>query len=177
MEIRIYSEKSIALVGNTEPHKESIKILGGKWNPNLKDAQGNRYKAWIFSHKKRKSIEDWIADGCPVLRSSEEKSVEKKLKSTESQSSSFVPPELVADPQTLSQPKVITLAEWSTFVAERITLYEEIQQMKTDIAALRKNNEWIESQITSLEQRMYKSEAEPKKESKEEVETPDLIVP
>jgi hypothetical protein len=42
-----YSEKAIAVIGNTKPVKEKLKSLGGRWNAHLKCGPG-----WIFSKQK-----------------------------------------------------------------------------------------------------------------------------
>ena len=52
-----YSDKSIAVYGNTKIYKDKLKILGGKWNANLRDGPG-----WIFSNKHREDIERWLID-------------------------------------------------------------------------------------------------------------------
>lgn len=53
--IEDYSEKAFALMGDTRPHKERIKELGGKWNSNLSIGAG-----WIFSVKSRDKVEEWL---------------------------------------------------------------------------------------------------------------------
>ena len=54
--IKDYTEKSFVLHGDTQPHKDKIKELGGKWNANLKDG----LKGWIFPMTKKKTVEDFI---------------------------------------------------------------------------------------------------------------------
>ena len=46
-EIIDYSEKSIAVVGDTKDIKDSLKEIGGAFNPRLRCGAG-----WIFSKKK-----------------------------------------------------------------------------------------------------------------------------
>ena len=50
-----YSDKAIVVRGDTKPHKDTIKSLGGIWNPNLKDGAG-----WIFSIKRKDDLEKWL---------------------------------------------------------------------------------------------------------------------
>ena len=52
MEISDYSEKSFVVRGDTKPHKDKLKELGGKWNSNLTDGGG-----WIFSKKHKDAVE------------------------------------------------------------------------------------------------------------------------
>ena len=59
MEAKIvdYSEKAIAVVGDTKEIKDSLKQLGGKFNPRLSCGAG-----WIFSAKKRADVEKFLKD-------------------------------------------------------------------------------------------------------------------
>jgi hypothetical protein len=50
-----YSEKAIAVTGDTKPHKEALKSLGGKFNPALKCGSG-----WIFSKKQSAKVEAYV---------------------------------------------------------------------------------------------------------------------
>ena len=54
--IENYSEKSFVVLGETKPHKENIKKLGGKWNSRLR----NNKMGWIFPISKKVSIEKYI---------------------------------------------------------------------------------------------------------------------
>lgn len=54
--IENYTEKSFVVLGDTRPHKENIKKLGGKWNSRLKDNK----MGWIFPMSKRDSVEKYI---------------------------------------------------------------------------------------------------------------------
>jgi hypothetical protein len=51
--IEQYSEKAIAVRGNTQPYKENLKDLGGKWNAGLRGGGG-----WIFPNSKKIKIEE-----------------------------------------------------------------------------------------------------------------------
>ena len=48
--------------------KSSFKTLGGKWCPNLKDSDNNKFGAWIFPISKRNSVELYLNNGitCPA---------------------------------------------------------------------------------------------------------------
>ena len=50
-----YSEKAIALFGETEKEKNSIKALGGKYNSNLKGRPG-----WVFTNSSRPKLEAFL---------------------------------------------------------------------------------------------------------------------
>lgn len=51
--IEQYSEKAIAVRGNTQQYKENLKELGGKWNSRLIGGGG-----WIFPNAKKSKIEE-----------------------------------------------------------------------------------------------------------------------
>jgi len=53
-----YSEKSFVVRGDTEKHKEALKILGGKWNALLRDGSG-----WIFPSTKKDEVKKWKETG------------------------------------------------------------------------------------------------------------------
>jgi hypothetical protein len=53
-----YSEKSIAVFGNTNDHKDSLMTLGGKYNSNLRGRPG-----WIFTNSARPRVEEFIKNG------------------------------------------------------------------------------------------------------------------
>lgn len=53
-----YSEKCIVVRGDTKPHKEQLKGLGGKWNGRLKDGGG-----WIFSKKYEDKVLQYVSSG------------------------------------------------------------------------------------------------------------------
>lgn len=46
--INIYSERGFSVRGDTKPHAEKFKEMGGRYNPHLKDGPG-----WVFSIKHR----------------------------------------------------------------------------------------------------------------------------
>ncbi len=50
-----YSEKSIAVLGETKPIKEHLSALGGKWNPSLTH-NGEKVAGWIFVTSKRDEV-------------------------------------------------------------------------------------------------------------------------
>lgn len=54
-----YSEKSIAVFGDTKPLKEELKAIGGAFNFYL-NINGKKQAGWIFSKSKRKQVEDLI---------------------------------------------------------------------------------------------------------------------
>lgn len=62
--IQEYSAKSFVVRGDTQPHKESLKNLGGKWGNNFTDKEtGEKFGAWLFWTAKKPELEKWINDG------------------------------------------------------------------------------------------------------------------
>lgn len=51
-----YSEKSVAVVGDTKRIKAQLKALGGRFNPHLTCGAG-----WIFSKKKQEQLQNLFA--------------------------------------------------------------------------------------------------------------------
>jgi hypothetical protein len=58
-----YSEKSVAVLGNTKPIKEQLKALKGRFNPALTDpaTDGARCAGWIFPLTARPAVEKLLA--------------------------------------------------------------------------------------------------------------------
>lgn len=56
-----YSDKAIAVTGNTRPLKDELKAAGGRWNPRLKCGPG-----WIFSRRHEATVRA-IIEGNPTL--------------------------------------------------------------------------------------------------------------
>jgi len=61
IEIVDYSEKAIALFGETKNYREAITAAGGKFNPSLK-YQEERRGGWIFPKVRRDAIEKLVND-------------------------------------------------------------------------------------------------------------------
>ena len=69
LKIQTYSDKSFVIRGDTRPHRNSLKALGGKWNANLTDKEtGESFKGWIFWQAKREELAKWVKDGCPEIK-------------------------------------------------------------------------------------------------------------
>lgn len=60
LEVVGYSEKAIALFGNTKDIKEQLKEMGGRFNPSLKYNGGKR-AGWIFSKKQADKVRALLA--------------------------------------------------------------------------------------------------------------------
>ena len=59
LEIVDYSEKAIAVFGNTKAIKEQLKELGGHFNPSL-NYNGEKRAGWIFSKKQADKVKELI---------------------------------------------------------------------------------------------------------------------
>ena len=62
LEIVDYSEKAIAVFGDTKAIKEQLKELGGRFNPSL-NYNGEKRAGWIFSKKSEEEVRKLI-NGC-----------------------------------------------------------------------------------------------------------------
>ena len=58
--IERYSERSIVVRGDTRPHKDSLKDMGGVFNRGLKNSEGVCSPGWIFSIKREASVTEWL---------------------------------------------------------------------------------------------------------------------
>lgn len=54
--IKDYSDKAIAIYGNTKEIKDRLKELGGRFNPHLRDGAG-----WVFPKTKAENVRQFIA--------------------------------------------------------------------------------------------------------------------
>jgi hypothetical protein len=62
LELVDYSEKAIALFGNSKAIKDVLKELGGRFNPHLTNPKTNEKQAgWIFSKKVKDKLESVLA--------------------------------------------------------------------------------------------------------------------
>lgn len=59
LEIVDYSEKAVAVFGDTKSIKEQLKELGGRFNPSL-NYNGDRRAGWIFSKKQADKVKELI---------------------------------------------------------------------------------------------------------------------
>jgi hypothetical protein len=51
-----YTDKSIAVIGDSKKYKEEFKKINGRWNKFLTDKEGNKMAGWIFSMKKKEEV-------------------------------------------------------------------------------------------------------------------------
>ena len=73
-----YSEKSVAVFGDTEELKQELKKHGGRFNKNLTDPDnGNKAAGWIFSIKKKELIERELSIN--IQEKPVEKPIEKQV--------------------------------------------------------------------------------------------------
>jgi hypothetical protein len=93
--IEDYTDKSIAVQGNTRKYKEDLKKLGGKYNGSLKNGPG-----WIFPKTLEKELRTFVKNGKRLVTeeeetTGEERSTQRSKEWSESKSSSVnIPPTL-----------------------------------------------------------------------------------
>lgn len=87
-----YSEKSIALFGNTKPYSSEIMKIGGKFNPSLKtssDEDSARGPGWVFSKSKKNTVQELVSQiNSGVIKPSETTSSKSKKSSSSSSAGS-----------------------------------------------------------------------------------------
>ena len=70
--IEKYSDKSFVVRGDTRPHRESLKAMGGKWANRLTDKEtGEKFGAWLFWTQKRAELDGWVSGGCKSVEGSQ----------------------------------------------------------------------------------------------------------
>lgn len=82
LEIVDYSEKAIAVFGNTKAIKEQLKGLGGRFNPSL-NYNGEKRAGWIFSKKQAEAVRELantIQQGQPSIDDDTETAHDKEEK-------------------------------------------------------------------------------------------------
>lgn len=81
LEIVDYSEKAIAVFGDTKAIKEQLKGLGGRFNPSL-NYDGEKRAGWIFSKKQADKVKELITPtelpALPEIETSEDNIIEWK---------------------------------------------------------------------------------------------------
>ena len=82
--IEEYTPKSFVVRGETQPYKESLKAMSGKWNSSLTDRNnGEKFGAWLFWSDKRSEVNNWIKKDCPIVEQQREYSlVSNKVSAT-----------------------------------------------------------------------------------------------
>ena len=55
-----YSDKAIAVFGETKPFKEQFKQMWGRYNKFLTNENGEKENGWVFSKKRREQVEQTI---------------------------------------------------------------------------------------------------------------------
>lgn len=81
-----YTDKSFVVIGDTKPHKDSIKNLGGKWNASLTNKEtGEKFMGWIFflNKGKQNEVQNWIDGGCLSVGVSAERGSEESKRGFE----------------------------------------------------------------------------------------------
>jgi DNA topoisomerase-1 len=74
-----YSEKSIVVIGDTEPFKDMLKKLGGRFNPNL-TVGGEKTPGWIFGKSKLQKVQDELGIEVEEPVEAEEEAEEEQVK-------------------------------------------------------------------------------------------------
>jgi uncharacterized iron-regulated protein len=54
-----YSEKALAIFGDTRPMKDQLKAMGGRFNPKL-SYEGGKRAGWIFSKSKEQEVKSLL---------------------------------------------------------------------------------------------------------------------
>ena len=128
-----YTDKSFVVVGDTKPHKDSIKNLGGKWNASLTNKEtGEKFMGWIFflNKGKQNEVQNWIDGGClPIGGDNEEskKGFEKIL---------FPPKNSNSESKSEFQSRKVSLSPIRTDMDRIFQLENTVSTLLTRLASL-----------------------------------------
>lgn len=134
-----YTDKSFVVVGDTKPHKDSIKNLGGKWNASLTNKEtGEKFMGWIFflNKGKQNEVQNWIDGGCLPIGGSDNEESKKGFE------------------KILFPPKNINSESKSDFQSRKVSL----SPIRTDIDRISQ----LENTVSTLLTRLASLEAEVK---------------
>jgi hypothetical protein len=65
MQLENYSERAVAIFGDTKPFKDQLLALGGKFNENLRRGD-EKVAGWIFPAKRAEELERFISNAKPA---------------------------------------------------------------------------------------------------------------
>lgn len=75
LQLEDYSDRSFAVYGNTFPHRDTFRKLGGRYDDDLK-RDGEKAKGYIFFSAKRDDVEKYVLDnGGTILEKKSKKSI------------------------------------------------------------------------------------------------------
>jgi len=115
-----YSEKSVVVRGeDTRKYKETLKQLGGKWNPSLQGGGG-----WIFSKKQEEQVKHLIKTG--EISETEEKKKEPRVTSKEPRVTSKEPREKMI---------IDSVYDYYTKLPTEISKFHFLQKMNQKLTA------------------------------------------
>lgn len=131
-----YSERAIAVIGDTKPIKELLKSLGGSFNARLSCGPG-----WIFSKKKLEEVQTALInkvkheskeDSAPVLYSEAEQIQEIEIVQAEQIQEMPAEPETIREALTLETFKILwhegRHIEGAIFEGATFTDWQEVQK-------------------------------------------------
>ena len=84
-----HTEKSFSVyTNNIIKHMDSLHNLGGFFESNIRNTQGETYMGWIFFIDKKDEIQKWINEGCPAVQKKSSKQESKQESKKETKESS-----------------------------------------------------------------------------------------
>jgi hypothetical protein len=125
-----YSEKSVAVYGNTKEIKEQLKERGGRFNPRLKEGPG-----WIFSKKQEGALRDLIEKGvCTPVYSAKVVTVKAPVKPKEGFEEELA--RYIRQMETQERlaflSRVTAMCSELPHIKGRVLVYDEIKQESSD---------------------------------------------
>ena len=122
--VQDYTEKAIAVFGNTKPYMEDIKNAGGKYNHNLK-YNGTTSPGWVFPKTKLASVKQLVA-----------KINEGKITPSEpSEQKEYKPNKIEKKDQPTNDKNVVISKDEFIYIMKTLTrLEQEVAELKNKVS-------------------------------------------
>ena len=141
-----HTEKSFSVyTNNIIKHMDSLHNLGGFFESNIRNTQGESYMGWIFFIDKKDEIQKWINEGCPAVQKkcSKQESKKENKKGDMSFERILFPPKS----KKLSLSPVNTMIE----IDRLKSIEKSIEMLNSKFNSIELENSLLTARINSLE--------------------------
>lgn len=148
-----HTEKSFSVyTNNIIKHMDSLHNLGGFFESNIRNTQGESYMGWIFFIDKKDEIQKWINEGCPAVQkknSSKQESKKEESKQKENKKGDMSFERILFPPKN----KKLSLSPVNTMIEiDRLKSIEKsIEMLNSKFNSIELENSLLTARINSLE--------------------------
>ena len=146
--IEEYSPKSFVVRGDTQPIKDQLKSLGGKWSSGFTDKEtGEKFGAWLFWTAKKEEVEQFLTNKKPIEKQQpkiyQTNNIEKRMERMEMMILDVVSAIHQLDPKTS---KKLIQTDWYKELKEPICEYQK--ELKEPVCAYQVDcDDYIEDDV------------------------------